>query len=84
MSMLSNEYIFKAVIKTSFPLQYFVASRHKNNDDSIESFHYDDVFRQVFGTETCQDVSLLKVIYNVLWHLHFIVKTLFVMISVTK
>ena len=36
------------LIKTLFPLQYFVAPRHKNHSDSIECFHYDDVFRHVW------------------------------------
>ena len=83
MSMLSNEYIFKAVIKTPFPLQYFVAPRHKN-DDSIECFHYDDVFRQVFVTEIMSRRFTFKSDISRSVAFAFIVETLFVMISVTK
>ena len=40
-------------------------------------------FTTCLAQESCRDVSLLKVIHDVLWSLHFIVETLFVMISVT-
>ena len=43
--------IIKTDFKTPFPLQYFVAPRYKNHDDSIECLHYDDVFHHMFGTE---------------------------------
>ena len=36
---------------TPFPLQYFVAPRNKNHDESFECLHYDDVFCHMFGTE---------------------------------
>ena len=37
--------------RAPFPLQYFFAPRHKNHDNSIECFYYDDVFRHMLGTE---------------------------------
>ena len=40
-------------------------------------------FATCLAQESCQDVSLLKVIYDVLWRLHFIVERLLVMISMT-
>ena len=39
-------------------------------------------FATCLAQKSCQDISLLKMIYDVLWRLHVIVKTLCVMISV--
>ena len=41
----------KYLIKTPFPLQYFVASLHENHEDFIECLHYDDVFCHIYDTE---------------------------------
>ena len=71
-----------AVLKTLFPSQYFVAPCHKNHDDSIECLHYDNLFHHMFSTEIMPRHFFLKVIYDILWCLHFIVEILFIMISV--
>ena len=73
LSFLNACWLF--LIKTPFPLQYFVAPPHKNHGDSIECFHYDDVFRHMFGTDIMsRRFTFESDIWDVLRRLHIIVE----------
>ena len=80
---MNRNHLDITLIQALFPLQYFVPLRHKNHDNFIERLHYDDVFRHMFDTKIMPRRFTFESDIDVLRRLHFIVETLFVMISVT-